>query len=420
MSNTFAIAAHHLRRVARKPGLILLLMAVPITLAVIEYGAFGPTVARGKLPPVKVLLIDEDGTLASRALPQFFAGGPLKDTFSMTSVADRETARRAFQRNEASALITVPKGFQAALLEGRKVEVRFAPNPVQTFSPGIVEGVLEVVVLMVNSLHQQAMEPIRQINELIASGREATSEEFAAISRGFYQAGRRMGRLSALEQATVKVSREGAARPAQQIGTTPGEFFAMVFPGLAIFALYFISQVLGVRLLRDRDAGLQRRIAVTPTSRAVVLWGGVLYLVVGLLALLVVLGLVGALIFRLPLRNPGGLILVGAGFAVFAAALQLLVMSLASNERTVSFIGTVVVMLLSLAGGTFVPAEQYPEALQAVARVVPNGAAQQAFIDLLVHGRTLPQVAPGIGLTWLWAALALGVALVVESRRLRT
>jgi len=419
MSNVVGIAAHHLRRVARKPGLILLLMAVPVTLAAIEYGAFGPTVAAGRLPPITVLVIDEDQTLASRALPQVFAGGPLAGMFVVVSATDRDAARRAFRRNEASALVTVPKGFQQALLDGRRAEVRFAPNPVQTFSPGIVEGVLDVAVLLVNSLHQYAAEPIRRINDLIASGRDATSDEFAAISRGFYQAGQRMGRLSALQQATVTVSREGAGQRAQQLGATPGEFFAYVFPGLAIFALYFISQVLGVRLLRDREAGLQRRLAITPTSRATVMCGGVLYLFTGLMILLVVLGLIGALVFRLPLRHPGGLVLIGSGFAAFAAGLQLLLMALASSERTVSFIGTVVVMLLSLAGGTFVPAEQFPAALQAVARVVPNGAAQQAFIDLLVHGRSLPQVAAGVGTTWAWAIATLAGAVVLESRRLR-
>ena len=70
MANIWTIAAHHLRRVARRPGLVLLLLAVPFTLSVIEYAAFGPMATRGALPQVTVLLLDEDDSLASRALPQ--------------------------------------------------------------------------------------------------------------------------------------------------------------------------------------------------------------------------------------------------------------------------------------------------------------------------------------------------------------
>src|SRR5438128_10644577 len=118
------IARHHLLRIFRSPGLILILLAVPVTLAVIEYAAFGPTVASGRLPPIKVLVLDEDKTLVSGAVPQVFtAGGPLKGMFETSTIADRAAARALFQQNEASALVVVPKGFQEALLAGNKSEL---------------------------------------------------------------------------------------------------------------------------------------------------------------------------------------------------------------------------------------------------------------------------------------------------------
>src|SRR6059036_3276424 len=111
------IARHHLLRILKSPGLVLILLAVPVTLAAIEYAAFGPTVASGKLPPIKVLILDEDKTLVSGAVPQVFtAGGPLRDMFETSPVGDRAAARLLFQKNEASALVIVPKGFQEALL----------------------------------------------------------------------------------------------------------------------------------------------------------------------------------------------------------------------------------------------------------------------------------------------------------------
>lgn len=73
MIAALAIARHHLRRMARSPGRVLLLAAIPVTLALIEYATFGGMAASGKLPPIRVLLLDEDNTFASNAVPQFFS-----------------------------------------------------------------------------------------------------------------------------------------------------------------------------------------------------------------------------------------------------------------------------------------------------------------------------------------------------------
>src|SRR5262249_25261709 len=75
------IAAHHLKRLVRSPGRVALFLAIPVTIAAIEYAAFGRTAAQGKLPPIPVLVLDEDKTFAANAVPQVFAGGPVKEFF---------------------------------------------------------------------------------------------------------------------------------------------------------------------------------------------------------------------------------------------------------------------------------------------------------------------------------------------------
>ena len=418
MPPALLIAGHHLRRLVRNPGLVVLLLAIPFTLALIEYGAFGRTVAAGRLPPARILLLDLDQTIVSRLVPQFFAGGDLRDSLDVVSAADIETARRQFMRNQAAALVVVPKGFQEAVLAGKPAEIQLAKNPLQTYGPEMAQGVLEIGVLLGNSLHAQAQKPIARIQEMTAAGRMPTADEFADISRGLYEAGRRLRNLDVISKMTVAVKRPGRSAGFSAM-SEPGMFFAYVFPGLAIFALLFISQALAARLLRDRMRGLQRRLAITPVSGWQVLAGGVLYLIAALALALVLLALLGVLIFGIQLRNPAGLILVAAGFAVFAASLQLLILSLARTDRSASFVGTVIILVISLVGGTVMPAESLPAWLQPVAFSLPNGAAQQGLIDLLVHQRTLAGVGGRILTTWLWGLAVLAGALIVEWRRLR-
>ncbi len=419
MRDAIVIAGHHLRRIVRTPGLILILMAIPLTIAGIEYAAFGGAAAEGKLPPIKVLILDEDKTFVSSAVPQIFAGGPMKDFFEVATVLNLPAARRMFQRGDASAVVRVPKGFQDALLEGKDVALDLYKNPTQTFSPDIVESVLEMMATIANGLYARAKEPIARIKALADADQEPATADIAAISVGFYLAGRSLGRLDGLDDLSVEVERQGGEKSEGPMrGPNPSEFFGTIFPGLVIFALLFISQALAFRLLRDRMRGLQRRLAITPASHGSILAGGILYLVAGLLVLLVVLGLIGSLVFRIELREPLALLVLGLGLVAFAAGLQLAIVAVARNDRGAGAVSSIIVMVMSVLGGTFVPAEQYPPFLKSVAISLPNGAAQQGLVDVLVHKQGLLDLGPSVLTVWLWALAALVAATWIERRRL--
>jgi ABC-2 type transport system permease protein len=420
MPHAFIIAAHHLRRVVRNPGLVLVMLAIPLTLAVIEYAAFGRTAAAGRLPPTTVLFLDEDDTILSGAVPQVFSGGPAKDFFELAQVADREEAARRFKRGQAAALIVVPKGFQASLLGGERSEIGFYPNPIQTIGPEIARSMLEMTIVIGNGLYAQALEPISRVKAILDAGREPDADEVAAISRGFFEAGQRLSGLQGLTNLTVGVQRPGDAAARTGFGGDPSQFFAYVFPGLAIFGLLFVAQSLAMRLMRDRLRGLQRRLVVTPAGAGQVMAGGVIYLVTALAALLVFLALIGAVVFLIQLRDPLALAALGCGFVVFAAGLHLLSISLARSDRSAGFVGSVIVLVLSLIGGTFIPSEQYPPFLRSLATLVPNGAAQQGFIDVLVHKIPLAGLTGRLAVTWGWGLAVLGLAVFFESRRLRS
>ena len=418
MRATLIIAAHHLRRLARRPGLVLLLMAVPVTLAFIEYGAFGRGVAEGKLPPVRVLFLDEDGSFASRFVPQMFSNGAIRDMFAIATVADRDAAKRAFERSEAAALVVIPKGFQDALLDGRGARLVLYKNPLASIGSGIVEGVLEMVTAIGNRLYVEAAAPLQRIRALQEAGRDPTSDEIADIPRGFFEAGRRFNRMTLLENNTVAVQRPGATPESRPGLGNRSEFFALFFPGLVIFAMMFLSQSLALGLLRDRLRGLERRVAMTPASWPALAAGGAVYLVTALTGVMVVLAIVGVAIFGLTLRAPLALLLITFGVALFAAGLQLVIVTTARSDRSAGFMGTAVLLVLMLLGGTFVPAEQFPPYLRVLSFRVPNGAAQQAFIEVLGHKQGLAAVQSLVLVTWSWAILMLGSYVYLKRRSL--
>ncbi len=418
MRATLTIAMHHLRRLARRPVLVLLLMAVPVTLGVIEYAAFGGGIAAGKLPPVKVLFLDEDASFASRAVPQFFSNDAVRDMFTTATVADRNTARRAFEKNEAAALVVVPKGFQAALLDGRDAPIVLYRNPLATIGPEMVEGMLEMLTAIGNRLYAEAVAPIERIRALQQAGRDPTSDDIAEISRGFFEAGRRLTRVSLLDRNSVVVQRPNRPPESGTAFRNRAAFFALFFPGLVILAVLFLSQSLAVGLLRDRVRGLERRIATTPASWRALAAGGAAYMVAALSAAMALLAVIGVGLFGLTLRQPLALLVITFGFALFAAALQLAIVTGARSDRGAEFMGIALLLILMLLGGTVMPAESFPPWLRTLAFRVPNGAAQEAFIEVLARGKELGGVRSLALTTWGWAILMAGCYVYLKRRSL--
>lgn len=411
------IALHHLRRMFRSPGLILVLMAIPLTIAGIEYAAFGRSVATGKLPPVKVLVLDEDRSFASGFVKQFFSAGPAKDRFEVSDAGGLDGAREQFSKGNASALIVIPKGFQKALLEGRQTALMLYKNPTQSIYPEVADSALDIAVSVGNGLIAQARQPLDQLRKLSEEGRGPTDEEVSAISTATYRAGERLAALGALQGIAIEVERPARGGERTQGGSPMATFFGTVFPGLVLFALLFISEALALRLLRDRTRGLQRRLSMAGVPRGAIAVGGVIYVVAGLLAILALLGLVGHLLFAIEMRSPASLAMIGLGFALFAAGLQMAIASLARSERGVQAIVGGVVMLLSLIGGSFVPLDSYPPFLRAIALLLPNGAAQRAMVDLIVNAQPFAHILPSVATVWCWGISALAVAVVLDRRR---
>jgi ABC-type multidrug transport system permease subunit len=320
-----------------------------------------------------------------------------------------------FRSNEASALIVVPEGFQDALLNGRRAELIVFKNPIQTFSPEVVESVLEMTTVIANGLYAQAIDPISRIRQIAIAGRQATAAEAAEISTGFFTAGQRFGRLQTLNDMQVAVERPGR-QASTRMGPSPEDFFGTIFPGLAVFALMFIGSSLALRLLRDRVRGLPQRLAIAPVSRGALVAGNALYLFGGLLALLVVLALIGRVVFQIPLRQPFVLLLLGTGIALFVSGLHLAIIALSRSDRGASAISGGVILTLSLLSGTMVPIEQYPGFLQRIAMMTPNGPAQQGLVDVLVHRKGLVDVAGGLASVWIWGIVLIALSLRLERR----
>jgi ABC-type multidrug transport system permease subunit len=190
--------------------------------------------------------------------------------------------------------------------------------------------------------------------------------------------------------------------------------FDQYVPGFGITFL-MIGMMLGIALtlVDERDWGTLPRLQASGVPLASLLLGKVLTrFAVGILQM-GVLFTIGRVLFGISLgRVPAALLLPTAGISLAAAALGLIMPTLARSHDAVMPLGTMVSMAMSAIGGCWWPLDFEPPWMHAIARALPTTWAMEAYHDLMIRRAEWHQVVwPttmtfGLGILY----LALGIA----------
>ncbi|WNB86802.1 ABC transporter permease [Cellulomonas sp. ATA003] len=171
------------------------------------------------------------------------------------------------------------------------------------------------------------------------------------------------------------------------LGTGGGTRIDVVAPGvlaLAVMSTAFTSQAIATSF--DRRNGVLRLLATTPLGRGGLLAGKVLGVLAVELVQVVVLGAVAlALGWQPAVAGVGAAVLaVLLGTAAFTGLALLIAGTL--RAEAVLALANLVLVLLAVAGGVVVPADQLPGPLAAIASALPSGALGESLRAALGDG----------------------------------
>lgn len=170
-------------------------------------------------------------------------------------------------------------------------------------------------------------------------------------------------------------------------------FFAA---GMAVFFLFFTTQLGAQSLLRERREGTLTRLLAAPMSRASVLAGKALFTYVLGVVSLTVLILASALLLGASWGNWLGVALIILT-AVFAAmGVQSVATTLAKTDEQAAGFGSVVAVTLGLLGGTFFPLSQAPGFVSTLSYVTPHAWIMRGLGDLSGGAGTVADVVPSL------------------------
>ncbi len=362
MRKALAIAQANLVRTARDRQGLFFIVLLPIILILvlgITYGGQGSE---------RVGIADADGGAFARELAAGIAkGGDVQvDVRTYSSVAD---LRDAVARGFVEFGVVIPAGYDEALTSGQTASVEYVAPPTQAASA--VRASVERAVAAQSALVRAA--------------------RFAAATNGipFPDA------LAAARQAAAAAP--GVTVKVESVATSSTESangFSLGAQSQVILFMFLTALTGAVELITTRQLGISRRMLSTPTGVGTIILGEGM----GRVGLALFQGgfivLASALMFNVDWANPVATAAIILVFSFVAGGAAMLIGAIASNASQAGAIGPALGLLLGLLGGTMVPPEVFPPAMQTLSHVTPHAWAMDAFRGLLLNGETLVDILP--------------------------
>jgi ABC-2 type transport system permease protein len=403
MKKLFLIGFKDVKLIFRDRAALIFMLLAPFLLTVgmgFVSGQLGGGSSSG-ISQIQVLIVNQDDGQLGEALVDLLQSEDLSDLLLSTLVLDPKTARAQVDADEAVAVVIIPAGFTDSVIPvdgqvptGDAVQIEVFKNPTRPVSAGVVQSIVEEFISRVET-GRVGGEVI--VTQMLAAGL-ITPDQINTIAM---EMGQRQANLVD-EDPAIRLNSAESGQESQDFNP-----MAYMAPGLALMFLMFTVSNGGRSILAERALGTLPRLLVSPTNSAQVLIGKIFGVYLTGVAQMLILILASSLIFGIQWGDPLG-VLVLILVAVFGATgWGILITALARTPGQVSSIGTAIMLIFGILGGSFFPISAMSDWFKWISRVTPNAWGLDGFSILALGGNLFDLSAPILGL------LAMGVILFV-------
>lgn len=187
------------------------------------------------------------------------------------------------------------------------------------------------------------------------------------------------------------------------------DILAYLAPGMALMFLMYTVSYGGRSILAEKSQGTLPRLLVSPTSPSQILGGKVFGIfLTGAAQMLILIG-ASSLFFQLKWGDPIGVIVLVLAAVFGATGWGMFITAMARTPSQVASIGTAIMLIFGIMGGSFISLDQMHPAIQAFSKITPNAWALDGFTTLGLGG-TLADLS-----TPILALLTMGMILFLVS-----
>lgn len=414
----------------------------PLFIAILFGVIFGGGGGSGKM---KIAVVNEDGGPASLAFADDLTMDAALDVVRgrgsdsrYTSIATdiipftRDEAIAQVRRGNVRAAVIVPKGFEektANMFGGGGLEVEAVVDPSAKAEAGLLTGKLNEIGFktMARAFNDPGVMKTRmdaaRASILKSEGLSATQKAMFTTMFGSIEAVSGMrgaGDGKKKDEAPASAASDGAAKDSKssdESASGPGGWrpvkvsvselaeeqnqprnsYEVSFPQGIVWGLMGCVTAFGAGLASERSAGTLMRLMMAPLSRGSILFGKGLACFLACLMVQVMVLELGAIIFKIQIRQPMVMAVVVLVGSVGFTGVMMLIAGLSRTEGAAQGAGRAVLIVLALIGGGSIPLAFMPPFMQTLSGISPFKWETLAIEGALWRGLSLAEMALPLG-----------------------
>ena len=413
MKKLFLIGLKDLKLMFRDRAALVFMLLAPFLLTIgmgFVTGRFSGS--SSGLSDIPIVIVNLDNEQLGDALADVFSSQELADLMEPSASSDPEAARRLIDDDQAVAAVIIPEGFtgsiippegtmfDASYIQPEPVMIEVYANPSRPTNAGVVKAIVDEFVSRVEEGRTSGVVSISGLMQAGLLDPQNAEREARSLFQDVDQ--------TEPTAITLKTNQEGAE-------AIEFDILAYMAPGMALLFLMYTVSYGGRSILAERSEGTLPRLLVSPTSTAQVLGGKVLGIFFTGVAQVGILILASTLFFGVKWGDGLGLIVLILAAVFGATGWGMLITALARTPAQVGSIGSAVMLIFGILGGSFVNLDQMPSLVRTFSKITPNAWGLDGFSTLALGG-TLPNLVEPITALLIMGAVLFSIAVVLFNR----
>ncbi|MCB0119620.1 MAG: ABC transporter permease [Anaerolineales bacterium] len=386
MLKTFLIGIKDVKLAFRDRAALIFMLLAPFLLTLgmgLVTGRFSGNSSSG-ISDIPVVIVNQDDGDLGQALVDTFNSQDLADLVEPTFGSEPEAARSMVDEDQVAAAIIIPAGFtnsiipqQGAFNNGampEAVKIELYANPSRPTSAGIIKAIVDEFL---SRIEEGTVGGQTSILQLLASGRITPQEANAA--------GEEMTKRlqDAPNNSQLAITLNTSTADGEELDF---DILAYLAPGMALMFLMFTVSYGGRSILAEKAQGTLPRLLVSPTNSMQILGGKVFGIfLTGVVQMLILIGGT-SLLFQLKWGDSLGVIVLVLAAVFSATGWGMIITALARTPAQVGSVGSAMMLIFGILGGSFISLEQMPPLIQTISRITPNSWALDGFTTLALGG----------------------------------
>jgi ABC-2 type transport system permease protein len=306
-------------------------------------------------------------------------------------------AEEQFSSRQVAAVLVIPADFDLAHLEGGSLNLDLRQQA-NNLNAVVAARAVMAVGGRISSAVDIANASVAEAERVQPFASAAAREAY--FNQALQSAQTQMGTAPQRVEAAIGTTKDEIDYD-PRANSSAGQLITWVFVPLLGISSSFAY---------ERQKGTLRRILTTPTHKATFLFGTIFgQVLVAMVQMLLLIGF-GILVMKLNWgQSPAALALMMLVTALAAAALGTTLGTFVKTEAQASGLSVMLGMVMALLGGCWYPIELFPQAAQAIVKVLPTTWAMQGMLDIVARGASLAAVLLPAGVLLGFAVVFFGV-----------